>query len=266
MYRRRVWLSVSKCQLDVHPRVYPSFRVFGACSGAFWLVLMLRGHLPFWLFLSYERAFFSPLEGVWESWRVFSVPSVLKSHRVSWWEPCCCVVYWPIQTNDVCPSGLSHFGYYYWDSFLLVTVMSLFCLFFFFFNGYCILKQTDSLFFLSFLIISFSLHFRLYLQLFYPLCIFHFLECYLVVVFFNLVSWRQYLLLLFLRYYSKILLLLRFSCTHWIVSETFEFIPPPRPTSFLVSLLLEVFLKFCSSKRVKISVSLLLSLVCCHFL
>lgn len=126
------WLSVSKCQLDVHPRVYPSFRVFGACSGAFWLVLMLRGHLPFWLFLSYERAFFSPLEGVWESWRVFSVPSVLKSHRVSWWEPCCCVVYWPIQTNDVCPSGLSHFGYYYWDSFLLVTVMSLFCLFFFF--------------------------------------------------------------------------------------------------------------------------------------
>ena len=181
MYQRQVWLSVSKCQLDVHPRVYLSFRVFGACSGAFWLLLMLRGHLPlskseslsvrepFWLFLSYERAFFSPLEGVWESWRVFSVPSVLKSHPVSWWEPCC-VVYWPIQTNDVCPSGLSHFWYYYWDSFLPVTVKSLFCLFFFFLMVNCILKQTDSLFlfFIPFLIISLSLHFRLYLQLFYP--------------------------------------------------------------------------------------------------
>ena len=56
------------------------------CFSVWWLLLMLRGHLPlskweslsvrepFWLFLSYERAFFSPLEGVWESWRVFSVP------------------------------------------------------------------------------------------------------------------------------------------------------------------------------------------------
>ena len=126
---------LSKCQLDVHPRAYPSFRVSGACSGAcsgaFWLLLMLRGHLPFWLFLSYVRAFFCPLECVWESWRVFSVPSVLKSHPVSWWGPCCCVVYRPIQTSDVCTSGLSHFWYYYWDSFLPITVMSLFCLFFF---------------------------------------------------------------------------------------------------------------------------------------
>lgn len=235
MYRRWVWLPVSKCQLDVHPRVYPSFRVFGACSGAFWLLLMLRGHLPFWLFLSYERAFFSPLEGVWESWRVFSVPSVLKSHRVSWWEPCCCVVYWSIQTNDVCPSGLSRFGYYYWDSFLLVTVMSLFCLFFFFFLMVIaywnrLIPYFFSHFWSSPLVYILDCIFNF----FYPLCIFHFLECYLVVLFLNLVSWRQYLLLLFLGYYSKILLLLRFSCTHWIVSETFEFIsaPPPAPPLF----------------------------------
>ena len=123
---------LSKCPLDVHPRAYPSFRVFRACSGAFWLLLKLRGHLPFWLFLSYVSAFFCPLECVLESWRVFSVPSVLKSHPVSWWGPCCCVVYQPIQTSDVCTSGLSHFWYYYWDSFLPITVMSLFCLFFFF--------------------------------------------------------------------------------------------------------------------------------------
>ena len=49
----------------------------------------------------------------------------------------------PIQTDDLLfPLFLEHFSYYYWDSFLPVNVVSLFC----FFNMVgCILKHIETL-------------------------------------------------------------------------------------------------------------------------
>lgn len=96
-------------------------------------------------------------------------------------DPVVLSVYGPIQTDDLFPSVVNHFWYYYWDNFLPIIVISLFCLFLIWLV--VILKHLDWFFIfliLPFLIICLILHFRLYLQLFCPAhCIFYFLQCYL---------------------------------------------------------------------------------------
>ena len=92
VYLRLFWLLL---ELDIHPRLQPSFRIFQGLLCCFLAsVNAERVDAILVLDLLCTGLFFSPLQSFWKALRIFSIHSVLKSHRVSWWGPCCAECLW----------------------------------------------------------------------------------------------------------------------------------------------------------------------------